>query len=265
MTGVIFDVKEMAVHDGPGIRTTVFLKGCPLRCKWCHNPEGLMTPPQLMFKKARCRGCGLCQKPCQHSDCQVFGRCLHICSENCLEISGREVSPQELAKELKRSAKVLGDDFGGFTFSGGEPLMQAEFLRELTEELKEYHLCIETCGYAPKEVFQKAVENIDFVIMDIKLADRKRHQEYTGVSNEIILRNFRYLRQSGKPYLIRTPLIPEVTDTEENLAEIEGIIGDSPWEKLSYNAVAGAKYEMLGMEYPLAKRFYKKESIGKVP
>ncbi len=258
MTGIVFDIKEMAVHDGPGIRTTVFLKGCPLRCKWCHNPEGLVTTPQLMVKKARCRGCGLCQKPCQHPECQAFGRCLHICPENCFEISGREVSPRELAEELKRSAGVLGDSFGGYTFSGGEPLMQPGFLWEVIEELKEYHLCMETCGYAPEEIFQKMVRRLDFVIMDIKLADDKLHKEYTGVGNGVILRNYQWLKQSGKPYLIRTPLIPGIIDTEENLSGIRNIIGDSPWEKLPYNAVAGAKYEMLGMEYPMKEK--KRES-----
>lgn len=253
MTGVIFDIKEMAVHDGPGIRTTVFMKGCPLRCRWCHNPEGLRREPQLMFKKARCKGCGLCQKSCNHPECQPLGRCIHICPENCMELSGREVTPKELAKELKLSAEVMGNGFGGFTFSGGEPLMQPEFLWELTEELRGYHLCVETCGYASEDVFQKAVEKMDFLIMDIKLASSGLHQKYTGVSNETILRNFEYLKRSGKPYLIRTPLIPGITDTEENLLEIKRIIGESPWEQLPYNAIAGAKYEMLGMKYPLSK------------
>lgn len=251
MTGVIFDIKEMAVHDGPGIRTTVFMKGCPLRCQWCHNPEGLKKEPQLMFKKARCQGCGLCRKPCHHPECQPLERCIHICPENCLELSGRVVTTQELAKELKLSAEVMGNGFGGFTFSGGEPLMQPEFLRELTEELKDYHLCMETCGYAPKEVFRETVELMDYIIIDMKLANSNLHKRYTGVPNERILQNFEYLKQSGKPYLIRTPMIPGITDTEENLAELERMIGNSPWEKLPYNAIAGAKYEMLGMKYQI--------------
>ena len=169
MTGTIFDIKEMAVHDGPGLRTTVFLKGCPLRCLWCHNPEGLSSKPQLMFKENRCRHCGLCYKPCGHSECAPFGRCVHICPENCLEITGKQVEAATLADELKKSAEVLGDTFGGFTFSGGEPLFQPEFLLELTEHLKGFSLCIETSGFAKSEIFKSVIDKLNFVIMDIKI------------------------------------------------------------------------------------------------
>ena len=251
MKGTIFDIKEMAVHDGPGIRTTVFLKGCPLRCAWCHNPEGLSVKPQLMFKENKCRHCGLCFKPCNHADCKPFGRCLHICPENCLEIAGETVDVNSLASRLKKSAEVLGDTFGGFTFSGGEPLFQSEFLLNLISELDSYHLCIETSGFAKSEVFKEVIEKLDFVIMDIKLADPLLHKKYTGVDNKVILQNYRFLKSSGKPHIIRTPLIPGITDTEENLSAIEKTIGDSTWEKLPYNALAGAKYKMLGMEYKL--------------
>jgi len=235
----------MAVHDGPGLRTTVFLKGCPLRCRWCHNPEGLRTEPQLMYKKARCTDCGNCRQNCTHEECKPFGRCLHVCPNNCLEVAGRKVTPKELADEIKASAEVLGSGFGGFTFSGGEPLMQSEFLLEVLEELKDYHLCIETSGYADSDVFSKVIEKLDFVIMDIKLADSEKHKEYTGVGNEKILKNFEILKNSKKPYIIRTPLSPRITDTEENLDAIKNIIGDSCWEKLPNNAAAGAKYQML--------------------
>lgn len=251
MNGVIFDIKEMAVHDGPGIRTTVFFKGCPLRCKWCHNPEGLTVEPQLMYKQARCIKCGRCKTECNHPECQPFGKCIRVCPQNCLEISGRTVEAKHLAKELKENAEILGDSFGGFTFSGGEPLAQPKFLIELMNELKDYHLCIETSGYAKTEVFSEISEKLDFVIMDIKIADSELHKKYTGVSNSRILENFETLRKSGKPYLIRTPLIPNITDTKENLEGIKKIIGNSNWEKLPYNKMAGAKYKMLGMSYEL--------------
>lgn len=251
MTGIIFDIKEMAVHDGPGIRTTVFFKGCPLRCRWCHNPEGLSFEPQLMYKQVRCIDCKSCKRECDHEECKPFGRCILSCPENCLEIAGKKIEAKELAAELKKSAEVLGDTFGGFTFSGGEPLAQPEFLLELIENLKGYHLCIETSGYAGEETFKKIIEKLDFIIMDIKLADSLLHKEYIGEGNEQILRNFQILKDSGKDYLIRTPLIPNITDTEDNLGKIKEIIGDSQWEKLPYNEMAGAKYKMLSMEYTL--------------
>lgn len=249
MTGTVFDIKEMAVHDGPGLRTTVFFKGCPLRCRWCHNPEGLSFQPQLMYKDARCRNCGLCRIPCTHADCQSFDRCIHVCPENCLVVTGREVSVEDLARELRQSADVLGDAFGGFTFSGGEPLAQPEFLLALTQALKDYHLCIETSGYTDSATFQRILDRLDFVILDIKLADRDAHKMYTGVFNDRILENLRLLQKSGRPYLVRTPLIPGITDTQENLSAIQAVIGTATWEQLPYNAMAGAKYKMLGMDY----------------
>lgn len=251
MTGTIFDIKEMAVHDGPGIRTTVFFKGCQLRCKWCHNPEGLSRKPQIMYKEERCRYCNKCMMECGHEECKTFGRCIHICPENCLEVAGREVAAKTLAEELIASAKVLGENFGGFTFSGGEPLLQYQFLIELAENLKEYHLCIETSGYTEPKIFEKVINTLDYVIMDIKIADAKLHEKYTGVNNEKILKNFEELRNSGKPYIIRTPLIPNITDTKENLYKIKKIIGNSKWEKIPYNAMAGVKYKWLGMDFLL--------------
>lgn len=252
MTGTIFDIKEMAVHDGPGIRTTVFFKGCPLRCRWCHNPEGLSREPQLMYQESRCRHCGLCRKPCSHPECQPFGRCLHICPDNLLTVSGRTVTAEELAAELKKSGEPMGNHFGGFTFSGGEPLMQPEFLLETAERLSGYHLCIETSGYAERDIFHSIIQKLDFVIMDIKLVNSELHKKCTGVGNEKILANFQLLKESGRPYLIRTPLIPGITDTPENLEAIKALIGGSEWEQLPYNNMAGAKYKLLGMRYGLS-------------
>ncbi len=256
MTGRIFDIKEMAVHDGPGLRTTVFFKGCSLRCVWCHNPEGFITEKQLMYKEARCLHCNSCFKPCNHDECQPFGRCIYACPENLLSVSGRDVTAKGLAEELVKSAEPLGDMFGGFTFSGGEPLMQEEFLIELCEELKDYHLCIETSGYTDSVTFKKVIEKLNFIIMDIKLADSKLHEKYTGVGNGQILSNFEILKSSGKPYIIRTPLIPNITDTDENLSAIEKIIGQGVWEKIPYNTMTGAKYRNLGLEYSLENKIY---------
>lgn len=251
MTGTIFDIKEMAVHDGPGLRTTVFFKGCPLRCRWCHNPEGLSSAPQLLYRENRCVHCGLCRLPCTHEDCRPFGRCLHVCPENCLEISGRTLTAAELAAECRASAGMLGGAFGGITFSGGEPLFQPEFLLETMGLLGGIHLCIETSGYAEKEVFQKVVQGLDYVIMDVKLADSAQYKKYTGAGNGRILENLHVLESSGKPYRIRTPLIPGITDTAENLRAVKALIGSSDWEQLPYNDLAGAKYRMLGLQYPL--------------
>ena len=207
--------------------------------------------PQLMYKEARCHHCGLCEKPCTHPECQPFGRCLHICPENCLAVSGRKVSAAALAEELKKGTAVLGENFGGFTFSGGEPLLQKDFLTELLTLLQAYHLCIETSGYTDAETFQTVLGLLDFVIMDLKIADTESHLRYTGVENGRILTNFRLLQQSGKPFIVRTPLIPGITDTEENLSAVAKIVGDAVWEKIPYNEMAGAKYKMLGMTYQL--------------
>ena len=204
-----------------------------------------------MYKDVKCIKCGKCETECNHIECKPWGKCIYACPENCLEISGKKITAKELATELKKSADVLGNDFGGFTFSGGEPLVQPQFLMELIEELKEYHLCVETSGYASSEIFESVLEKLDFVIMDIKLADCELHKKYTGVDNKQILKNFEFLKKSGKKHLIRTPLIPKITDTKENLDGIKQIIGDSEWEKLPYNAMAGAKYKMLGMKFEI--------------
>ena len=250
MKGIIFDIKEMAVHDGPGIRTTVFLKGCPLRCVWCHNPEGLTPHRQLMYKEARCRKCGLCRNECSHAECIPYGRCIHACPENCLEIVGREIDAAQLASEILETALVLGDSFGGFTFSGGEPLAQYPFIAEIMDLLPGYSFCMETSGYAKEAIFRDAISRMDYVIMDLKLAEDAAHRRYTGVSNVAILRNLEILRSSGKACCIRTPLIPGITDTTENLDAIKKLVGDLPHELLTYNPVGEAKYKMLGISYP---------------
>lgn len=265
MTGTVFDIKEFSVHDGPGSRITVFLKGCPLRCVWCHNPEGLSKEPQLMYKKAMCTHCGMCLKQCDHPECQAFGRCLHICPNNCIEVSGTKYSSSDLADKLLKLVPLFNASGGGVTFSGGEPLMQVDFLCDVIKKLKEkeaVHTAIQTSGFAASSVFERVVKSVDYVMMDLKIADREMHKKYTGVYNDVILKNFDFLKNSGTEYVARIPLIPDITDTRENLAAISEIIGDSPCELLSYNEMASAKYDMVGMEYTLDKKKNNKIDLG---
>jgi pyruvate formate lyase activating enzyme len=248
MTGIVFDIKECAVHDGEGLRTTVFLKGCPLRCIWCHNPEGFDKRPNLLVKPTLCQKCGLCQRGCDHEECRPYNRCLHVCPVGAISLSGKEYEAEALARHLMKNKVFFDASGGGVTFSGGEPLMQHAFLIEMASYL-DTHIAIETSGYASEEVFKAVLDCVDTVIMDIKLADPVLHKQYTGADNSRILENFRYLQSCGKPYEIRTPLIPGITDTEENLSAIREIIVDAVWEKLPYNPLAGAKYPNFGMTY----------------
>lgn len=250
--GTIFDIKEFAIHDGIGMRTTVFFKGCPLRCVWCHNPEGLTMTPQLMVRENSCKHCGLCKKPCNHKECQPFKRCIHICPDNLIQIVGEEISAKQLAQKLLKNEDILKK--GGITFSGGEPLMQADFLLETISYLKDINIAIETSGYSDCQTFKKVIDKVDYVFMDIKLADDQLHKKYTGVSNLQILNNLKILQNSNKACTIRTPLIPNITDTKENLNAIKKLIGDLNHELIPYNEFASLKYKDLGMLFPLNKK-----------
>lgn len=252
MKGIIFDIREFTVHDGPGSRITVFLKGCPLRCKWCHNPEGLRTERQLMYRDALCTHCGTCFRPCRHPECKPFGRCIHACPNGCLDIAGEEIAPQQLAQLLHRRGEMVKGMGGGITFSGGEPMFQPDFVLELAGYLPDFHKAVQTSGYADMKTYQKVVNAVDYVMQDIKLADPQNHMKYTGVSNQWVLKNIEWLKSSGKEFVFRIPLIPGITDTKTNLESIAKITEDFPTELLPYNSLAGAKYAMLGMEYPLS-------------
>ena len=250
MRGLIFDIKEFSVNDGEGIRTTVFLKGCPLRCIWCHNPEGLTAEPELYELTDGCLECGLCRIPCEHEDCRPFGRCLHVCPKNLIRPVGRIYESAALATRLLAQKNFFDTVGGGVTFSGGEPLLQVAFCEEVAKALSgQVHLAIETCGYAPHADFVRAISLFDFVMMDIKLMDDTLHRRYTGVSNARILENSRWLMKSGIPHIFRTPLIPGITDTDENLRAIADFIGKDRLELLPYNTLAGAKYASVHREF----------------
>ena len=253
MNGIIFDIKEFAVHDGGGVRSTVFCKGCPLRCLWCHNPEGQNLSPELL-RKSGCTDCGKCRISCTHPDCGPFGHCLHACPDGRLRIAGKTVDAAELAKKLSTDAELYRISGGGVTISGGEPLMQPAFVIALCDALHEekIHCTLETCGYASAEIFAEVIRHFDFVYCDLKLVDDALHRQYTGVSNARILANIIMLRESGIPYRLRTPMITGITETEENLSAIREVTLPDEVEYLPYNKLAGAKYASLGRRYPLA-------------
>lgn len=256
--GIIFDIKEMSVNDGPGVRTTVFFKGCPLRCSWCHNPEGLSAVPQMRQTGAPCTGCGKCHLPCNHADCQPYERCLHVCPLGRLSVCGREVESAELAATIKRQAKFLESTGGGVTLSGGEPLLQPEFLLTLIEQLKPLHVAVETSAHGDEEVFASMAKQADLIIVDIKHMDDAVHHRFTGMGNRHILGNIEKLKQSDRPFIVRLPLIPGVTDTAANLQSTAQFLRGAPSligvELMPYNTLAGAKYRSVGCEY--APGFY---------
>ena len=222
-TGIVFDIKEFTIHDGPGIRTTVFMKGCPLSCMWCHNPEGQSMAPQVIGGVAGER------------------------------LAGQKYTAAELAALLNRQAGVLRANEGGITFSGGEPLLQAQFIAEVFDLLSGLHVVLDTSGYGMERDFRCLVERCDLVFFDLKLIDQVAHRHYTGRDNAMILNNLRILNSSGKPFVVRVPLVPGVTDTDENLAAIArtvcGLSGLQYVELLPYNRAAGSKYQSVGMEF----------------
>ena len=222
-SGIVFDIKEFTVHDGPGVRTTVFLKGCPLTCMWCHNPESQSIQPQI------------------------------IRSPTGERLAGREYAASELATLLNQQAALLRANEGGVTFSGGEPLFQAGFLAEVIDLLDDTHVLLDTCGHASAADFLLVLARTDLVYYDLKLIDRPAHLHYTGVDNDLILENLQLLGESGKPFVIRVPLVPGVTDTDENLAGIAKALENMPGlvevDLLPYNRAAGSKYRYAGMEF----------------
>jgi pyruvate formate lyase activating enzyme len=222
-SGIVFDIKEFTIHDGPGIRTTVFLKGCPLICMWCHNPESQSSQPQAIRGPAGER------------------------------IAGKIYTAKELAALLNPQVNILRANEGGFTFSGGEPLLQADFVIEVIELLDSVHILLDTSGYGQEGNFRRLVNRSDLVFFDLKLINSQAHKHFTGCDNDLILRNLYALDEMHKSFVIRVPLIPGVTDTDQNLADIVHITrrlsGMQRVDLLPYNKVAGSKYRYAGIEF----------------
>ena len=253
-TGIVFDIKEFAVFDGPGIRTTVFMKGCPLRCQWCHNPEGLSPRPQLMVSAAACVHCGACKRVCPHPDsCNACGECIPVCRGGLRKIAGTAWEAADLAARLNKDADILRQAGGGVTFSGGEPLMQWDFVSEVIDRLDGIHTAVETSGYTSDEIFSQAMEKFDLVMMDWKVSDPVKHEHFTGVSQEPIRRHARMLAAGETSFILRMPMIPGVNDTEEHFRTVADLVKDAASlvrvDILPYQPAAGAKYVMVGKDY----------------
>ena len=252
---LIFSVEEFSVFDGPGIRTTVFLKGCPLRCEWCHNPEGQSFSNSILRSTNGCLSCGECLRRGSTANGSVTFTESSIanCPQNLLRYAAKQYTSEELCQHLSKNFAILNAAGGGLTFSGGEPLASHAFLLECLELVRgRVHRAVQTCGFATPDVFGKVLDACDYMLFDIKLVSDEQHLKYTGASNVSILKNFATLAASGKDFIVRTPLVPGVTDTEENIRGISELLARnkvSYIELLPYNKLAGAKYPLVGKEY----------------
>jgi pyruvate formate lyase activating enzyme len=266
---LVFDIKKYAVHDGPGIRTTVFFKGCPLRCAWCHNPEGQLAAPEVMVKASRClAGCRTCVKACapgaltrtrsgpavDRRECDGCGSCAEACPSRAIEMAGRETDATDLVTAIFQDAVFHETSGGGVTFSGGEPLMQPDVLEDVLAECRrrETRTAVDTCGFIPTAVLKRFLGKTDLFLYDFKAMDESRHKRYTGVSNRVILDNLRVLAESGQEVNIRIPLIAGVNDDEENIERTaESLRSLRTIRRISllpYHRLAEDKYRRLGRE-----------------
>ena len=267
--GTIYNIQRFSLHDGPGIRTTVFLKGCPLHCLWCHNPESQLVRPQLSLLEDKCLGCGRCLETCDvhsveenrhriaYDRCKGCGRCMAVCAAGALEILGREASVEEILAEVARDGEFYRSSGGGMTISGGEPTMQADFSANLLRGAHEMgiHTAMETCGQAPWRVFEKLLPHLDMALYDVKQMDPELHRKYTGVDNRLILENLARLCAADQKIEVvaRMPVIPGYNDQPENFRALAKFLRVQPRrarvEILPYNPLADSKYQRLGMEY----------------
>jgi pyruvate formate lyase activating enzyme len=259
-TGLVFDVMRFSLHDGPGIRTTVFLKGCPLHCDWCHNPESQSPGPSLLFFEERCRGCGECAAVCPHglTECEACGRCAEVCVAEARRLAGRTMSVAEVLAEVERDQVFYDESGGGVTLSGGEPLAQPLFAEALLAacRARRIHTALDTSGMAPAEELLRVAAQADLVLYDVKLVDDALHQRHTGASNRLILDNLRALAEAGRPVVVRYPLIPGVNDggsALSSLADLLAAFGLHRLDLLPYHRNGTGKYRRLGLPGPPAE------------
>ncbi|MGA2622860.1 MAG: glycyl-radical enzyme activating protein [Bacteroidota bacterium] len=273
MTGTIFNIQRFSVNDGPGIRTTVFLKGCPLHCVWCHNPESISPEKELMLHGDRCIRCGDCVAVCeQHAvrpddggfvtdreKCIQCGRCLEVCYAEARVLMGKEVTADEVMTEIVKDTVFFDQSSGGATFSGGEPLLQHQFLISLLEACKgkSIHTAVDTSGYTSTDILREVSRFVDLFLYDVKTLDEAVHQTFTGISNLRILDNLRLLIDWGKNVIVRVPIIPGINDNSEELRRIGVFVGSlkniQEIHLLPYHRSGTEKYRRLGREYPLGE------------
>ncbi len=275
ITGTVFNIQRFSIQDGPGIRTTVFLKGCPLKCLWCSNPESQTSLPEMAHRDSLCVGCGACVKVCDQgatrlvsnekgfkveidrTKCRTCGKCVEACLAGARKIYGQTMSAEEVFNEVRRDIDFYSNSGGGVTASGGEPLSQVDFVTELFRQCKRIgiHTAIETCGYASVSDVEKILRETDLVLYDLKLVNSREHRKFTKKFNKLILSNARMIVEKRVPIIIRVPLIPGINDSEENLDGIAQFVSELDHEQqvdlLPYHRFGEGKYKMLDRDYPL--------------
>lgn len=271
-SGWVFNIQRFSVHDGPGIRTTVFLKGCPLRCLWCCNPESQRREPQIVFHRERCIHCDVCLIVCPQlalevdteenrrwvqERCDLCGQCVDECFAGALEQIGRLVTVGEVLAEVEADRRFYEQSGGGVTLSGGEPLAQPEFSQGLLQACHRQgiHTAIETSGHGPWDAWSELLPHLDLILYDLKETDPERHEELTGVSNRLILENLRRLARTDKKLIVRRPVIPGYNDSPESIHAMAGLVRSlgtiEEVNLLPYHRFGRTKYDLLGREYAM--------------
>ena len=269
--GLVSNIQRFSIHDGPGIRTTVFLKGCNLACSWCHNPETVSPKPELQYLPDKCIACGACAGVCRfdaqamidgkhafyRERCTVCGECVAVCYAGALELIGKEMTPEEVVAEVMLDEPFYRNSGGGVTVSGGEPLLQVDFTVSILSMCRErgLHTAVETAMAWPWDRIQRVLEFTDLVMMDIKHLSDEEHRKWTGVGNQRILENARKLSQTGIPFIVRTPVVPGVNDSGEIISAIAAFVSELPnaeyYELLPFHPLGSGKYAALGKTNPL--------------
>jgi pyruvate formate lyase activating enzyme len=271
--GIVFNIQRYSIDDGPGIRSTVFLKGCPLRCLWCSNPESQKAWPEVAHRDSLCNKCGRCREVCSvqaitidakgvHISrrlCNTCGKCVEVCNLGALQFFGKEMHVEEVFHEIQKDIQYYNGSGGGITISGGEPLYQPEFTIALLKQCQDkgIHTCIETSGYAEASVLEAVLPYTSLVLFDLKHMDPVIHQKLTGLSNKVIIRNLKLIIAKGNPVIIRVPVIPGKNDSSEELTAIARTVASMNQlrkvDLLPYHGFGMGKYQMLDQRYQLSQ------------